>query len=143
MKYAIGIDIGTSGTKSAIYDNTGNLIASYTVEYSLYQPQNGYAEQEPSDWWNATVTSIKDILKNSNISPEDIVGVGLSGQMHGLVMLDENGEVIRPSIIWCDSRTGAECDEITALVGKDRLIEITANPAIAGFTAAKIMWIKK
>lgn len=143
MKYAIGIDIGTSGTKSALYDTTGKLIKSHTVEYPLYQPQNGYAEQNPSDWWNATVTSIKKIVTESEVSSNDIVGIGLSGQMHGLVMLDDQGKVIRPSIIWCDSRTGAECDEITKLVGKDRLIEITANPAIAGFTAAKIMWIKK
>lgn len=143
MKYAIGIDIGTSGTKSALYDSTGKLVASHTVEYPLYQPQNGYAEQDPADWWNATLTTIGEIVKKSGIAPENIVGVGLSGQMHGLVMLDEKGEVIRPSIIWCDSRTGAECEEITALVGKERLIEITANPAIAGFTAAKIMWVKK
>lgn len=141
--FAIGIDIGTSGTKSAIYDKSGKLIASHTVEYPLYQPQNGYAEQEPADWWNAVIASLKEIISKSGVSSKNIVGIGLSGQMHGLVMLDESGEVIRPSIIWCDSRTGEECLEITRLVGKDKLIEITANPAIAGFTAAKIMWVKK
>ena len=84
MNYAIGIDIGTSGTKSAIYDTTGKLISSDTVEYPMYQPQNGYAEQNPSDWWNAVVASVKTIVTKSGVSIDDIVGIGLSGQMHGL-----------------------------------------------------------
>lgn len=141
MKYLIGVDLGTSGTKTVLFDTDGNVIASKTVEYPMYQPQNGWAEQEPIDWYNAAVETIKYV--SSKVDPADIAGLGISGQMHGLVMLDENGDVIRPSIIWCDQRTGAECEDITRLVGKERLIEITANPALTGFTASKIMWVKK
>lgn len=140
MKYLIGVDLGTSGTKTVLFDTEGSVIASKTIEYPMYQPQNGWAEQDPIDWYNAAVETIKYV--SSQVNPEDIAGLGISGQMHGLVMLDENGDVIRPSIIWCDQRTGAECEEITRLVGKDRLIEITANPALTGFTASKIMWVK-
>ncbi len=143
MIYTLGVDIGTSGTKTILIDKNGNVIKSHTVEYPLYQPQNGYAEQNPLDWYNAVIETITVVVKESGISPELIKGIGLSGQMHGLVMLDEIGNVIRPSIIWCDGRASAECDDITRLVGKDKLIAITANPAIAGFTAAKIMWVKK
>lgn len=140
MKYAIGIDIGTSGTKAAIYDENGSVIKSCTKEYPLYQPQNGYAEQAPEDWWKAVCAALKTITDGFE---GEISGVGLSGQMHGLVMLDKDGEVIRNAIIWCDGRTKEECGEITQRVGAKRLLEITANPAVAGFTAAKIMWVKK
>lgn len=142
MKYAIGVDIGTSGTKSVLFDETGKVMASATVEYPLYQEKNGYAEQEPADWYNACIETIKNIISESGVSSDDITGIGLSGQMHGLVMLDENNDVIRKSIIWCDQRTAAECEEITERVGADRLIEITANPALTGFTASKILWVR-
>ena len=141
MKYLIGVDLGTSGTKTVLFDTDGNVIASKTVEYPMYQPQNGWAEQNPLDWYNAAVETIKYV--SSKVDAADIAGLGISGQMHGLVMLDENGDVIRPSIIWCDQRTGEECEDITRLVGRERLIEITANPALTGFTASKIMWVKK
>ncbi len=142
MKYAIGVDIGTSGTKSVLFDQKGTVISSATVEYPLYQPQNGYAEQKPEDWYNAAVSTIKTIVSESGVDSADIVGIGLSGQMHGLVMLDENNNVIRPSIIWCDQRTAKECKEITEKVGAERLVEITANPALTGFTASKILWVR-
>ncbi len=142
MKYAIGVDIGTSGTKSVLFDETGRVMASATVEYPLYQEKNGYAEQDPADWYNASIETIKKIISESDVLADDITGVGLSGQMHGLVMLDENNDVIRKSIIWCDQRTAAECEEITERVGADRLIEITANPALTGFTASKILWVR-
>lgn len=142
MKYLIGIDIGTSGTKTVLFTQTGSVVASETVEYPLYQPQNGYAEQEPADWWGATVATIKAVLQKSGVDSIKIAGIGLSGQMHGLVMLDENAEVLRRSIIWCDQRTAKECEEITQKVGKERLIEITANPALTGFTASKILWVR-
>ncbi len=142
MKYAIGVDIGTSGTKSVMFDEKGNVIASAAIEYPLYQEKNGYAEQEPSDWYNASVNTIKKIVSDSKVDPADITGIGISGQMHGLVMLDENNEVIRKSIIWCDQRTAKECAEITEKVGAKRLIEITANPALTGFTASKILWVR-
>ncbi len=141
MKYLIGIDLGTSGTKTVLFDENGNTIKSHTVEYPMYQPRNGWAEQDPEDWYNATVETLRNVVKG--IDQEKIAGIGISGQMHSLVMLDENNEVIRPSILWCDGRTAEECREITELIGKDRLIDITANPALTGFTASKIMWIKK
>ncbi|MDO5559449.1 MAG: xylulokinase [Oscillospiraceae bacterium] len=142
MKYVIGVDIGTSATKSVLFDETGKVISSSSQEYPLYQEKNGYAEQDPRDWYNASVTTIKQVIEQSGVSNKDIAGIGLSGQMHGLVMLDENNEVIRKSIIWCDQRTGKECEEITQRVGAQRLIEITANPALTGFTASKILWVR-
>ena len=140
MNYLIGVDIGTSGTKTVLFDTKGNTIKSCTVEYPMYQPKNGWAEQMPEDWWNATVKTLQTVTEG--IDNNEIAGVGLSGQMHGLVMLDEECKVIRPYIIWCDGRTAKECEEITEKVGKERLLEITANPALPGFTASKIMWVK-
>ena len=142
MRYVIGVDLGTSGTKTVLFDEKGTVIASRTIEYPMYQPKNGYAEQDPADWYNAAVNTIRDVIEKSGVDNNDIVGLGISGQMHGLVMLDENNQVIRRSIIWCDQRTAKECEEITEKVGAERLIEITANPALTGFTASKIMWVK-
>ena len=102
MKYLIGIDLGTSGTKTVLFDENGIAICSATEEYPLYQPKNGWAEQDPLDWWNACIITLKKVLEESKINPGDISGIGFSGQMHGLVMLDEKCEVIRNSIIWCD-----------------------------------------
>ena len=142
MNYLIGIDLGTSATKTVLFDEDGNVIASASKEYPMYQPQNGWAEQKPEDWKEAALETIAAVVRQSGVNKEDIKGLGISGQMHGLVMLDENNEVIRPSIIWCDQRTAAECEEITKKVGKERLIEITANPALTGFTASKILWVR-
>ena len=143
MKYVLGIDLGTSGTKTVLFDQEGKGICSATVEYPMYQPQNGWAEQAPEDWANAAICTIQSVLKGSGVNPEDVVSLGISGQMHGLVMLDEKGEVIRPSIIWCDQRTAKECEEITEKVGYENLIRITANPALPGFTLSKLMWVRK
>ena len=143
MRYIIGVDVGTSGTKTVLFNQEGVAIASVTVEYSMYQPQNGWAEQDPNEWWNASVSTIKQVVTQSGVNPKDISGLGISGQMHGLVMLDGEGSVLRNSIIWCDGRTVEECKEITEAIGADRLIEITANPALTGFTAGKILWIRK
>ena len=142
MNYTIGVDIGTSGTKSVLFDEKGNVIASASAEYPMYQPQNGYAEQNPEDWYNASISTIREIVSKSGIDTDKIAGLGLSGQMHGLVMLDDENKVIRPAIIWCDQRTSKECEEITEKVGAERLIEITANPALTGFTASKILWVR-
>lgn len=143
MKYLLGIDVGTSGTKTALFDTKGTVIASSTFEYPMSQPQNGWAEQNPEDWWQASVNGIKSVIEKSGVSGEDIAGIGLSGQMHSLVMLDENNNVLRPAILWCDGRTTEECEEIHNIIGKERLIEITANPALAGFTSGKILWVRK
>ena len=143
MEYIIGVDLGTSGTKTVLFDREGHIAASATVEYPLYQPENGWAEQDPEDWWGAAATTIGQVIAESRVDPGDIKGVGLSGQMHGLVMLDREGRVLRRSIIWCDQRSGRQCEEITGRVGRERLIEITANPALTGFTAAKLLWVRE
>ena len=142
MEYVIGVDLGTSGTKTVLFSTDGQPLASKTIEYPLYQPQNGWAEQAPEDWWHAACGSMKEVISKSGINPKDIKGIGISGQMHGLVMLDKAGNVLRKSIIWCDQRTAAECEEITNKVGASRLIELTANPALTGFTASKILWVR-
>jgi xylulokinase len=142
MAYLLGIDIGTSGTKTVLFDLQGTAVASALSEYPMQQPKAGWAEQNPADWWNAVVESIRAVLAKSGVRSSYIKGIGLSGQMHGLVLLDKENQVLRPSIIWCDQRTGKECEEITSKIGAKRLIEITANPALTGFTASKVMWVK-
>ncbi len=142
MRYLIGVDLGTSATKTVLFDEEGQIMASAAKEYPLSQPENGWAEQDPHDWAAATEETIRSVLQVSGVAADDIKGIGISGQMHGLVMLDEKNEVIRPSIIWCDQRTGEECKEITERVGFDRLMAITANPALTGFTASKILWVR-
>ncbi len=142
MKYVLGIDLGTSGTKTVLFTQEGTAVASATVEYPMYQPHNGWAEQDPMDWYNAAVSTIRTVLEKSGVSRRDVVSLGISGQMHGLVMLDAQGKVLRRSIIWCDQRTAKECDEIHEKMGKARLIEITANPALTGFTLSKILWVR-
>ena len=140
MKYLIGIDIGTSGTKTVLFDTTGIPVKAKTIEYPMYQPQNGWAEQDPADWWRAVSGGLRSVL--DEIDTRDVISVGLSGQMHGLVMLDKEGNVLRPSIIWCDQRTGRECDQMNEVIGAQRVIEITANPPMTGFTASKILWVQ-
>ena len=143
MEYLIGMDLGTSGTKTVLFDREGRVAASATVEYPLYQERNGWAEQDPLDWWNAACQTLREVMAQSGVDPKDVKGLGISGQMHGLVMLDKEGKVLRRSIIWCDQRTAKQCEEITRLVGKERLIQITANPALTGFTASKILWVRE
>ncbi|NLU23263.1 MAG: xylulokinase [Clostridiales bacterium] len=142
MGYLIGIDLGTSGTKTVLFQD-GIVKASASAEYPLMQKQNGWAEQNPEDWWYAVCQTLQSVLKSSDVHPTEIGALGISGQMHGLVMLDKNGEVLRPSILWCDGRTGEECKEITDRVGRQRLMEIAANPALPGFTAGKILWVRR
>ncbi len=142
MSFLLGIDIGTSGTKTVLFDESGNTIASALAEYPLYQPAIGWAEQDPEDWWAATCTTIKQVISKGNIDASLIKGVGLSGQMHGAVLLDKDYKVLRKAIIWCDQRSSAECNQITEAIGSKRLIEITANPALTGFTASKILWVR-
>jgi len=138
----LGIDVGTSGAKTVLFTAGGAALASKTVEYPLYQPRNGWAEQDPLDWWNAVREGIAAVISESGVPAENIAAVGLSGQMHGLVMLDKAGLPLRRSIIWCDQRTENECAELNARIGGRRVIEITANPALTGFTASKILWVR-
>lgn len=143
MKYVIGIDVGTSGVKTVLFSQDGELLGSSSEEYPLYQPQNGWAEQNPDDWWEKTALSIRRLLEKTCVRRGEIEAVGLTGQMHGLVLLDENGGVLRNAIIWCDQRSGAQCSKMTHDLTRDRLIEFTANPALTGFTAAKLLWVKE
>lgn len=138
MNYYIGIDIGTSSTKSVVFDSKGAALFDSTYEYDLLTPNPGWAEQRPNDWFNASINTLKDIAKKY----PTIKGIGLSGQMHGLVLLDKNDNVLRNSIIWCDNRTVKEKEEIERVIGKDRIKEITGNEAMAPFTLAKLLWVK-
>lgn len=137
MNYYLGIDIGTSSTKGVCYNDRGIEQSQLSISYPLFQPHPGYAEQNPSDWVNAVAKIIKQMLLNY-----DIKGIGLSGQMHGLVLLDKNDNILRPSIIWCDNRSYKEKLEIEDIIGKDRIKEITGNEAMAPFTLAKLLWVK-
>lgn len=143
MNYLIGIDVGTSAVKTVLFDESGKVMASAALGYPLYQPKNGWAEQRPEDWRDGVFATINKVVKCSGISGEAVKGIGISGQMHGLVMLDEKGEVIRPSIIWCDQRTGEEVGDMLRLMPREKWIEITANPPLTGWTAAKILWVRK
>lgn len=140
MAYLLGIDIGTSGTKVLAIDETGKVAASVTEEYPLLTPKPLWAEQNPQDWWEATCKGVRRVLET--VPAEEIAGVGLSGQMHGLVMLDGAHEVLRPAILWCDQRTQAQCDYITQTVGLETLVQETCNPVLTGFTAPKIIWAR-
>ncbi len=142
-EYVLGVDLGTSGTKTVLFDKQGRAIASASREYPLDQPRNGWAEQDPECWWQAARETIRQVIGESGVAPAQIRGLGISGQMHGLVLLDENGQVLRKAILWCDGRTQQECDEITRIVGRERLIRITANPALTGFTAGKVLWVRR
>lgn len=142
MEYLIGIDIGTSGTKTVLFDTKGNVIGSALKEYDIIQKNIGWAEQKPEEWWQATKASLTEIVEKTKIDTACIKGIGLSGQMHGLVLLDKNGNVLRDSIIWCDNRTTNEVKQIEEIVGREKLIEITGNPAIAAFTLAKLLWVR-
>jgi len=142
MKKFLGIDIGTTGAKSLIMDEKGKCLNKNTMPYELCTPQPGWAEQNPEDWWDAVKTSVKKLLDDSGIKSTEIKGIGLSGQMHGSVFLDKKYTVIRPAILWCDQRTFKECEEITNTFGKDVLIQNTCNPALTGFTAPKILWLR-
>ncbi len=148
MNYLIGIDVGTSATKTVLFDENGNVISQSSYEYPMYTPENGWAEQEPLDWKTGVLTTVSNVVKEGvstgRVSDvEYIKGIGISGQMHGLVMLDEKGDVIRPSIIWCDQRTGAEVEDMLGIMPREKWIEITANPPLTGWTAAKILWVRK
>ena len=143
-KYLIGLDVGTSGAKCLLCDDKGKVLASSTQEYPLYTPRHGWAEQDPADWWDGVKRGIKVILEKFPVDKNDIVGLSFSGQMHGLVALDESGEVIRPAILWCDQRTQKQCDEITEKAGGlDKLLGYTNNRMLTGYTGGKILWLKQ
>ena len=140
--YYLGLDIGTSGTKALLISADGKPTATATAEYPLSTPRPQWAEQDPIDWWNAVCAVTREVIAKAGIDGGAIAGVGLSGQMHGSVFLDKRGDVIRPAILWCDQRTQAECDWITAQAGAGNLARLIGNPVLTGFTSPKIVWLR-
>ena len=142
MTYVLGIDSSTTATKAVLVDESGSVAAIGSSTYDYETPHPRWAEQHPDLWWEATIAAIGQALAEAGASGDDVAAVGLTGQMHGLVLLDDDGQVIRPAILWNDQRTATECDEIRDTVGRERLIAITGNDALTGFTAPKILWVR-
>src|SRR5690242_1038311 len=142
MTLLLGIDLSTTGAKALLIDPDGRVVGSATTPLSLSSPHPLWSEQEPREWWEATANSIAQVLAETKVSGDDIAAIGLTGQMHGLVVLDAEHQVLRPAILWNDQRCGAECDEIRARVTLQRLVQITGNDALTGFTAPKILWLE-
>ncbi|CAN5843805.1 xylulokinase [soil metagenome] len=144
MSVTLGIDIGTSGTKTLAINEKGEILASASAEYPCDYPRPGWSEQKPELWWRATVETIKAVLSQGNLKGDDLKGIGLSGQMHGSVFLDDAGQVIRPALLWNDQRTQAQCEAIEAKAGgREALVKLVANRALTGFTAPKILWLRQ
>jgi xylulokinase len=140
----VGIDVGTGGSRALLVDEGGAVIASATADHAPFtSPQTSWAEQDPDNWWQACQLAIRAVVAESRVAPESIAGVGLSGQMHGAVLLDGDGGVLRPSIIWCDQRTEAECRGLHEAIGRPRLLELTANTALTNFTLTKLLWVRR
>jgi xylulokinase len=139
----LGMDVGTGGTRAVIVDENGKLIAGASSEHAPFRSEHpGWAEQDPEDWWRAAQEAIREAIAVSPEPRQPIATICLTGQMHGAVMLDENGAVLRPSLIWCDTRTQPECDWLTEKIGYEKLIELTCNPALPNFTLTKLLWVK-
>jgi xylulokinase len=139
----LGIDISTTGAKALLVDELGKVISSATTPLTLYTPYPLWSEQDPLEWWDGTARSIRQALARAEMGGDAVTAIGLTGQMHGLVLLDEAGQVLRPAILWNDQRTGPQCDEIRARLGFDQLVRITGNNALTGFTAPKILWVQQ
>ena len=143
MTYFLGIDTSTTGSKALIIDEVGAVIAVASSSHTLQTPYPLWSEQNPREWWEAVSSSIRSALEIAGLGGESIGAVGLTGQMHGLVLLDDEGNVLRPAILWNDQRTQSQCDEIHARIGREKFIQITGNVALTGFTAPKILWVKE
>lgn len=143
MKYVIGVDLGTSAVKLLLINSNGEVAQEVSKAYPLIQEKSGYSEQKPEDWVEKTTEGLKDLIQQFDGNVEDIEGISFSGQMHGLVLLDENNQVLRNSILWNDTRTTEQCQQIYDTVGKEQLLSITKNPALEGFTLPKILWVKQ
>src|SRR5690349_3798960 len=136
----IGIDVGTGGSRAVVIDEHGTICAAATAEHiGFASPEIGWAEQSPDDWWRAVCFAVRRVLQVVNA--EEIAAVSFSGQMHGSVFLDAADKPLRPALLWCDQRTENQCLEITAKIGRERLIELVSNPAVTGFTLPKILWL--
>ena len=143
MGYFIGIDTSTTATKALLMGEHGRVVGVASSEYSYETPQLLWSEQDPALWWHATVESVCQVLAKTGVDATAVQGIGLTGQMHGLVLLDANGAVLRPAILWNDQRTGSQCDDIRSRLGRENLIRITGNDALTGFTAPKIVWVQE
>lgn len=141
--YFLGLDISTTSSKALLVDEHGAVVASASAPHSLQTPRPLWSEQDPAEWWAAVTLAIRTALQKAGITDESVAAVGLTGQMHGLVLLDEQGHVLRPAILWNDQRTQAQCDEIHRRIGRERFIQITGNVALTGFTAPKILWVQQ
>jgi len=139
----LGLDVATSATKALLIGEAGDVAGVASSAHETHTPEPLWSEQDPSDWWTAAQESIRTVLDKSDTAPEAVDVVGLTGQMHGLVLLDERGEVLRPAILWNDQRTAAECDAMRAALGKERLVQLTGNDALPGFTAPKLLWVRE
>jgi xylulokinase len=143
QNYVLGIDVGTSGTRAVLVDRDGVIASSATAEHVAFtSPKIGWAEQDPEDWFQAAGSAIRQAISAAHVSADDILAVGLAGQMHGAVLLDENDRVVRPSLIWCDQRTQAQCDWLNTKLGEQRIIQLTCNPALTNFTLTKLLWVR-
>src|SRR5580693_3544186 len=139
----LGIDVGTGGTRAVVIDRAGKVLASFASDHATIRSEYiGWAEQEPEDWWRAAREAIAGAMAAAELAGAEIQAVGLTGQMHGCVMLDADGKVLRPALIWCDQRTQPECDWLEEKIGRERLIELTCNPALPNFTLTKLLWVK-
>lgn len=143
MTYFMGIDVSTTSSKALVIDEKGKLVSVFSSPHTLQVPKPLWSEQDPNEWWTAVTNSIRGALEKASIHGDQIAAVGLTGQMHGLVLLDENGKTLRPAILWNDQRTQKQCDEIHQAFGKNEFIRITGNVALTGFTAPKILWVKE
>jgi xylulokinase len=143
MPYMMGIDVGTTGTRAVIVRPDGHVMGATTADHQpMRMPKPGWAEQDPEDWWQAAILAVRGALEQAQLQGDDIAAVGLSGQMHGVVCLDKANAVLRPALLWCDQRSQAQCDWITARVGADKLIKLVSNPALTGFSAPKLLWVR-
>jgi len=140
----LGIDVGTTVSSAIVVDETGSVVASEIASHAAFKsPQTGWAEQDPADWWRATSEAVRAVLKQPEINADEIKGIGLSGQMHGAVLLDRRDEILREALIWCDQRTDPQCQAVTQRIGAEQLIELTSNPALTNFTLTKLLWVRE
>jgi len=143
MACLLGIDTSTTATKALLVDEHGRVLAVSSSEYGYDTPRPQWTEQDPELWWQATISTVRAVLQQAQVNAADIAAVGLTGQMHGLTLLDAHGAVIRPCILWNDQRTAVQCAAITQAVGAARVLQLTGNPALTGFTAPKLLWVRE
>jgi xylulokinase len=143
MDYVLGVDVGTGGTRAVLVDRSGGIVSSATREHVPFaSPKTGWAEQDPHDWHQAAGFAIRQVISDAKISAPNIKSAGFAGQMHGAVLLDQNDEVLRPSLIWCDQRTQLQCDWLNSKLGESKIIDLTCNPALTNFTLTKLLWVR-